>query len=125
MTVFKKITLDLNRGRTELHDALGLTGCEVSVNRMAPDTSVPFVHSHRQNEECYVVLNGDGALYLDGEVMPLVTGDCFVIPPTGRRCLHAGAAGLQFVCIQSRAGSLTQYTKGDADRHQERTPWTA
>ena len=31
--------------RTELHDRLGLTGCEVSVNRLPAGAAVPFVHA--------------------------------------------------------------------------------
>ena len=36
-----------NEGRVEFHEALGLTGAEVSVNRLPAGTGVPFVHSHK------------------------------------------------------------------------------
>ena len=32
--------------RTELHDKLGLTGAEISINEMPAGASVPFIHSH-------------------------------------------------------------------------------
>ena len=36
--------------RTELHDQLGLTGCEVSINSLPAGAAVPFVHAHKQKE---------------------------------------------------------------------------
>mgnify|MGYP006957406699 CR=1 FL=1 len=37
-----------SEGRTELHDALALTGAEVSINRLPAGACVPFVHSHKR-----------------------------------------------------------------------------
>ena len=85
--------------RVELHDVLGLTGAEVSVNRMPAGASVPFVHSHKQNEEIYGVLSGRGTMTLDGV----------------RRQISAAAdSAISYVCIQVKAGSLGQMTAGDA-----------
>ena len=42
--------------RTELHDKLGLTGAEISVNTLPAGASVPFVHAHKANEEIYFIL---------------------------------------------------------------------
>ena len=39
--------------RVELHNQLGLTGCEISINELPPKAAVPFVHAHKQNEEVY------------------------------------------------------------------------
>ena len=36
-----------NEGRVELHETLGLTGAEVSINQLPAGTGVPFVHSHK------------------------------------------------------------------------------
>ena len=52
--------VDLTQPRTELHDLLQLTGCELSINALPAGAAVPFVHSHRQNDELYVVLEGEG-----------------------------------------------------------------
>ena len=46
--------------RVELHEALGLTGAEVSINTVPPNGGVPFVHVHTNNEELYIVLEGKG-----------------------------------------------------------------
>ena len=56
--------------RVELHNLLGLTGCEISINELPAKAAVPFVHAHKQNEEVYGVLGGKGQLYIDGQVVP-------------------------------------------------------
>lgn len=49
-----------NEGRVELHDQLGLTGAEISINQMPAGSNVPFVHAHKNNEEIYGILSGKG-----------------------------------------------------------------
>ena len=56
---FKKVTL-VEAARQELHDVLGLTGAEVSVDVLPAGGAVPFVHAHKANEEIYGVLQGRG-----------------------------------------------------------------
>ena len=53
--------------RTELHDRLGLTGAEISVNTLDAGASIPFVHAHKANEEIYFVLSGSGKAVVDGD----------------------------------------------------------
>ena len=74
MNNYSKISLSEN-GRTELHDALSLTGAEISVNSLPAGASVPFVHVHRQNEEIYAVLEGKGKAEIDGESIEIKAGD--------------------------------------------------
>ena len=71
--------------RVELHEALGLTGAEVSINTVPPNGGVPFVHVHTNNEELYIVLEGKGELWIDGETLPIKAGDSFRIDPAGAR----------------------------------------
>ncbi len=101
--------------RAELHDALGLTGAEVSVNELPAGASVPFVHAHKQNEEIYGILAGAGYAVLDGEKVELKAGDWIRVAPAVKRQFFAAAAeGIKYICIQVKAGSLQQYTAGDA-----------
>ena len=37
-----------NESRVELHEVLGLTGAEVSVNNLPAGAGVPFVHAHKE-----------------------------------------------------------------------------
>lgn len=109
--------------RQELHDALGLTGCEVLVNTLPAGAGIPFVHAHTKNEEVYGVLAGSGELWLDGETHPVTKGDWFRISPAGKRALKAGAEGMSYICIQAKAGSLEGFTATDGVLCEEKAPW--
>lgn len=111
-------------GRTELHDRLALTGAEISINTLPRGASVPFVHRHRQNEEIYIVIDGSGFLYLDGEELPLCKGDCFRIDPQGARCISAAEDSvITFVCVQVKAHSLGGFTRDDATLTDDKPSW--
>lgn len=104
-----------NAPRVELHDTLGLTGAEISVNTLEAGTNVPFVHAHQQNEEVYFVVSGSGYVELDGDKVELKQGDFIKIDPEVKRQFFASSnEALTFVCIQTKANSLEQYTQTDA-----------
>ena len=93
--------------RTELHDQLGLTGCEVSINSLPAGAAVPFVHAHKQNEELYGVLSGSGEIWIDGEVHAIKAGEWFRVSPAGKRAIRAAEnEGITFICMQTKADSL-------------------
>lgn len=101
--------------RTELHDALGLTGAEISVNSLPAGASVPFVHSHKQNEEIYAVVEGKGYAVIDGEKVALEAGDWLRLAPTAKRQFFAADdSAIKYVCIQVKENSLEGYTMTDA-----------
>lgn len=104
-----------NEARTELHDVLGLTSAEISINNLPAGAGVPFVHAHKQNEEIYIILDGAGKAILDGEEIELTAGDVVRVAPSVRRQFSAAAdQGIQYVCIQVKADSLDSYTADDA-----------
>lgn len=102
-----------SKERVEFKEILGLSGCEISLNLLPKGVSVPFVHAHKQNEELYIVLEGSGKLFIDGEEIAIKKGDIFKIDPQGERCISAGDEEIKFVCIQTKANSLEQYTNTD------------
>ncbi len=114
MKNFSKVNVG-NEARTELHDVLSLTGAEVSVNNLPAGAGVPFVHSHKKNEEIYVVLSGKGKAVLDGEEVALSAGDWLRVAPAAKRQFSAAAdSAISFACIQVKANSLEGYTADDA-----------
>ena len=70
MRNFTKVSVAQD-ARTELHDKLSLTGAEISVNNLPAGAGVPFVHSHKKNEEIYIILSGQGKAVIDGETVEL------------------------------------------------------
>jgi len=68
-------------GKYFLGQNLGLTGCEVSLNRLPAGKGMPFVHRHQKNEELYIVLRGSGVFYVDGKEFPLSEGSLIRLAP--------------------------------------------
>ncbi len=76
---------------------------------------MPFVHSHKKNEEIYAVLSGKGKAVIDGEIVELSAGDWIRVSPSAKRqFLAADDSSISFVCIQVKANSLEGYTQDDA-----------
>ena len=104
-----------NEGRVELHETLSLTGAEISINNLPAGASVPFVHSHKNNEEVYGILSGKGKVIIDGEEVSLTAGDWVRISPTAKRQFFAADdEGISFACIQTKENSLEGFTADDA-----------
>ena len=114
MKQFEKASI-ANEARSELHDLIHLTGAEISVNTLPQGGSVPFVHAHKQNEEIYAILQGEGTAVIDGEKVDLKEGDWLRIAPAAKRQFFASAKKpLKYICIQVKENSLEGYTMTDA-----------
>lgn len=104
-----------NEGRTELHETLALTGAEISINKLPAGANVPFVHSHKNNEEIYGILSGKGKVIIDSEDIALTSGDWIRISPSAKRQFFAGNdSEITFICIQVKENSLDGFTADDA-----------
>ncbi|MFY9855117.1 MAG: cupin domain-containing protein [Terracidiphilus sp.] len=111
-------------GRVTLHEELGLTGSEVSINNLPAGVSVPFVHAHKQNEELYIVLKGKGQFYIDGEEFAVVEGDVLRLDSVAARCVKADAdSSLSYICIQTQTGSLKGFTETDGVPVEAKPSW--
>ena len=114
MSNFMKLSSE-NAPRVELHNKLGLTGAEISINTIQAGEGVPFIHSHKQNEEIYYVIDGSGKAVIDNEEIDIVTGDWIRISPIAERQFFASKDNsLSYVCIQVKENSLENFTANDA-----------
>ena len=114
MANYAKTTIG-NAGRVELHETLSLTGAEISINNLPAGANVPFVHSHKNNEEVYGILSGKGKAIIDGEEVPLAAGDWIRIASAAKRQFFAAESeGISYVCIQVKENSLGGFTADDA-----------
>lgn len=114
MANYTKATVG-KEGRIELHEKLALTGAEISVNELPAGAGVPFVHSHKENEEIYGVLSGKGKAVIDGEEISLAAGDWLKIAPVAKRQFFAASdSGITYICIQVKENSLAHFTAEDA-----------
>lgn len=110
-------------GKYFIGKELGLTSSEVSLNRLPAGKAMPFIHSHKKNEELYIVLRGSGMFYVDGDEFPIQEGSLVRVAPDGERGWKAGDEDLDFICIQAEEGSLSQATLEDGKRHDIKASW--
>jgi quercetin dioxygenase-like cupin family protein len=71
----------------------------VSRFRYDPNVRSPFSHSHREQEEAYVVVAGGGRVLLDGEVIELRQWDVVRVAPEVERAFEAGPDGLDLIAV--------------------------
>jgi quercetin dioxygenase-like cupin family protein len=71
----------------------------VSLFRYAADMRSPVGHSHREQEEAYVVISGSGRVLLDSEVHDLRQWDVVRVAPEVVRAFEAGPAGMEIVAV--------------------------
>jgi quercetin dioxygenase-like cupin family protein len=73
----------------------------VSYFRYAAGIRAPMAHSHREQEEAYIVVNGSGRIRLDDEVHEIHQWDVVRISPQTIRAVEAGDDGLEFIAVGS------------------------
>jgi mannose-6-phosphate isomerase-like protein (cupin superfamily) len=71
----------------------------VSYFRYGPGFRAPTGHSHREQEEVYVVVSGAGRIKLNEEIVDLRQWDAVRVAPETVRALEAGPDGLEFIAI--------------------------
>lgn len=71
----------------------------ISHIRLEPNLRSPFPHSHREQEEAYVVVAGSGRVLLDNEVLELRKWDVVRVAPEVVRALEAGPDGLDIIAV--------------------------
>jgi mannose-6-phosphate isomerase-like protein (cupin superfamily) len=79
--------------------ALGSTVVGVSRETLAPGFRIPFGHTHRDQEEVYVVVRGSGRMKIEDEIVDLAPGDLVRVAPRVWRCTEAGPDGLEIVAV--------------------------
>ena len=78
-------------------EPLGLENSGVSYLRLAPGERVPFGHTHKEQEEVYVVVGGAGRIKLDDEIVELARWDALRISPETIRNLEGGPDGIELL----------------------------
>ncbi len=79
--------------------ALGSSVVGIGRETLAPGFRVPFGHTHRDQEEIYVVVRGSGRMKIDDEIVDLAEGDMVRVAPGVWRCTEAGPDGLEIVAV--------------------------
>ncbi|MDE6497203.1 MAG: cupin domain-containing protein [Muribaculaceae bacterium] len=103
-------------GKQFVKDATGATSCEISFGSLPTGAEVPFFHSHKANEENYIILSGAGRFQVDDEAFDVAEGSVIrVATGCDRNIKCTSATPMTYICIQAQEGSLGGYTMTDAD----------
>ena len=94
---------------------LGCQAIGISHQRVKPNQSIPFSHSHAQSEEVYVILSGSGRVLLGDEVRDVRPLDAIRVAPSVVRTFAGGPDGLEFV-------AFGQHVEGDSEMGEPAWP---
>ena len=83
---------------TFVRDHIKLTALGIGFTRLPAGKGYTFLHKHEYQEETYIVLNGKGVIYLDGELVKLSSGDVVRVNPEVYRALKADD-NFELVCL--------------------------
>jgi mannose-6-phosphate isomerase-like protein (cupin superfamily) len=79
--------------------ALELEQSGLSYQRVPPGYRFPYGHTHKKQEEVYVVVRGSGRMKLADEIVKLKEWDAVRVPPGTWRGYEAGPEGLEIIVI--------------------------
>lgn len=103
-------------GKQFVKDATGATSCEISFGTLPTGAEIPFYHSHRENEENYIILSGAGRFQVDDEAFDIAEGSVVRVATNCDRNIKCTSTDpMTYICIQAKEGSLGKYTADDAD----------
>jgi quercetin dioxygenase-like cupin family protein len=71
----------------------------ISLFRYAANLRSPMAHSHREQEEAYLVVAGSGRVLVDDEVLELRQWDVVRVAPEVVRAFEAGPEGLDIIAV--------------------------
>ena len=104
--------------------AVGATGAEFSFQMFRPGSETGFVHTHKEHEELYFFLSGNGEFQVDGQVFPVSEGSVVRVAPDGKRSVrNNGTAPLVMLCVQYKGGTFTAADATDGNILGEPVKW--
>ena len=103
-------------GKQFVKDITGSTSCEISFGTLSNGAAVPFFHSHKENEENYIVLSGSGKFQVNDEIFDIAEGSVIRVSTNCDRNLKCTSeTPMCYICIQAKEVSLNGYTMTDAE----------
>ena len=100
---------------TNPRNQLKMRAVALGMIQLPPDEGYTFTHSHAQQEEVYIVIEGQGTMLIDGELIAIGRGDLVRVSPSARRALKAATEAVLFViCV---GGVASGYPKNPGSRY--------
>jgi mannose-6-phosphate isomerase-like protein (cupin superfamily) len=80
-------------------DPLECSACGISYLRMGPDFRAPYGHTHKTQEEIYILVNGSARMKLGDELVDMKPFTAVRVSPETTRGYEAGADGAELIVI--------------------------
>lgn len=104
--------------------AVNATGGEFSFQSFPAGTETGFLHTHKNHEELYFFLAGNGEFQVDGKIFPVSEGAVVRVAPEGKRSVrNNGDAPLVMLCVQYKGGTFTAEDAQDGNILNEKVTW--
>jgi quercetin dioxygenase-like cupin family protein len=97
--------------------ALQLERSGLSYQRIPPGYRFPYGHTHKEQEEVFVVVGGSGRFKLDDEIIEVTQMDAVRVSPGTWRGYEAGPEGLEILVFG--APHLGENPRGDVDGERD------
>ena len=97
-----------------IKDKINTTSLEMSFQNVPANTKAPFLHIHKQNEEIYMILKGEGTFQANDEIFNISEGDIIRVKTGVKRAINA-VSNMSYICIQAKENSLEQLGFDDAE----------
>ena len=80
-------------------DPLECNGCGLSYMKLGPGWRAPFGHTHKTQEEIYILVNGSARMKVEDEVIDLKPFTAVRVSPEAMRGYEGGAEGAELLVI--------------------------
>ena len=100
------VTKDGSSIRELMHPSVHGNALQSLAEASVPPNTTTTLHLHRQSEEIYFILAGEGEMTLGSEIFNVAVGDAICIPPnTPHQIFNFTEVELKFLCACSPAYS--------------------
>ena len=111
-------------GKRFVKEELGLTSSEVSFNTMKPNTAIELLHKHKENEEIYIGVKGEGQLLLNDNYVDIKEGSVIRVATNTERAIRNNTDNLfTFIVIQAKENSFKCSTVSDGYLIEKKPNW--
>ncbi len=112
------------RGKVFLKEHTKSTGTEISFQYLPAHSEPGYFHIHNKNEETYIIIKGKGEFQVDNDCFPVKEGSVVRVSPEGKRGLrNSSGEEMVYIVIQSKEGSLEEYSSDDGTRVNWESAW--
>jgi len=80
-------------------DPLECSGCGVTYMKLGPGWRAPWGHTHKTQEEIFILVNGSARMKLDDEIVELKPFTAVRVSPETMRSYEGGAEGAELIVI--------------------------